>query len=162
MKTSKILCVCTLAALTFITTSCKKDDDNNKVESKPVAQAIAKTYDGSVTMSVSGQEQGTYNVSITIAADGENTAKITLPAAGSGMMALMECEVTGVNVTKDGDSYTLIKDNYSTTLTKDDGTTITYTGSINGTVGADKKLAMTYSIKPGAMPMSIDFVFSQE
>ena len=160
MRLNKLF-VFAVALTALVATGCNKDEENESDNTPtPVAQAIAKSYDGIVSMTVGGTS-GEAPAQITIAVDGQNSAIVTLPAYGEGQMALMECAVKGVNVTKNGDNYTLTKENFEETLTKGDGTTIVYSGSINGTVSGGR-LNMTYGIKPGAMPMTINFTFEQE
>jgi hypothetical protein len=145
MKISKNVFVAAVAAFVMSTVGCTKD----------VAENIAGTYDGIVTMSVRGETQGDpTEAKVIIASESENTVSITLPQMGEGRVSIPSFTVTGVSVAKNGKVYNIEKENISATVES-----MQITGSLVGNVESGK-LNMSYSLKPGAMPMNIDFTFA--
>lgn len=145
MKISKNVFVAAVAAFVMSTVGCTKD----------VAENIAGTYDGTVTMSVRGETQGDpTEAKVIIASESENTVSITLPQMGEGRVSIPSFTVTGVAVAENGKVYNIEKENISVTVES-----LQITGSLTGNV-KNGKLNMSYSLKPGAMPMNIDFTFA--
>lgn len=159
-KSKQILAVAFASILAFGTVSCDKDDETTE-NTNPAVQAVSGTYNGTIIESIGGENRDTVNGTIVITPYGENAVSVTLPSFGEGAMALMKCVVENVTVTANENAYTVSKENFEKTLTKADGSTIVYTGSIDGTV-SNGCLTLSYDIKPGAMPMSIHFSFSQQ
>lgn len=148
MKTTKML-LCAFVALTTLFTSCKKE------EMKSTDSYIAKTYQGSVVMTVGSSSYDPFDAEIKLTGNGNNAVSLTLPEVSGGMSALPALTVTGINVnTSDYKKFTLSETSFE--QTKDD---VHYTGTVKGTV-SDGKLTLNYSVKPGAMPMNINFVFT--
>ncbi len=127
-----------------------------------LANLIAGTYSGELSMSVSSTSMGTSEVEYTLTAADDGTLTISVPAAGSGSMSMLAFDLEGVAVTAgsaDGE-YVLSLDDVALTLDKGDGTLITYTiTNFSGTY-ADGDLYVTYGLQPGSMPMSITFEFT--
>ncbi|MDE7350027.1 MAG: calycin-like domain-containing protein, partial [Muribaculaceae bacterium] len=62
--------------------------------------------------------------------------------------------ITGVDVKESADKYVISKDKYSETVNG-----VEYSGSIEGTItggGAE----ISFTVKPGAMPMDISYTFN--
>lgn len=123
----------------------------------PANMVIAKSYSGSLVMSVQGTDMGTDDDSkVTIKSQEDGKAEVTLAAFGteSGMGFSNDIVVTDVEVTTESDgSYSI-----SGTIDTTSGTT-NVTGSLEGTIKAGKA-EITFSLKPGAMPMYITAVFT--
>lgn len=159
MKKKRNFIMALAAILALGAVSCDKDDEKDDSLS-PNVEAVVGSYNGILIESINGENRDTTEATIVITADGNENVRVVLPAFGEGGMALMECAVGQVAVNKDGNSYTIVKENYEQTLTKPDGSNIVYTGSISGQV-TDGRLSLEYNVKPGAMPMSIHFSFNQ-
>ena len=152
MKTIKLI-LCALVALSTVFVSCKKNNE----ELSP-AKDIAKSYNGLISMSVSGRPVGdTTVVTVTLVATSNDYVTVKLPAVGEGRMALPALDVAKVQVnTTNDDKYMLAETSFEQTIDS-----VTFTGALRGTV-ANEKLTLSYSVKPDAMPMNIDFVFTPQ
>ena len=122
----------------------------------PADYYIADRYQGSLAMSVAGRPMGEpADVTITLEASGKNSVTVKLPAMGEGSMALPALDIANVAVnTSDYNTFTLAETAFEQTVDS-----LHCTGTVKGTVVGDK-LTLNYSVKPGAMPMNIDFVFT--
>ena len=147
MKKNKILLTAVLYLLTLASISCSKDG-------KECAKDVAGSYDGTLVMSVSGTNYGTFDMVVDVKSTSDDQVSMTIPAFGEGHMAMPELTVTNVDVDKDGSTYTLKKDQFTITVNE-----VPYKGSINGTV-KDGKLTFTSPVTPGAMPMAVDLNFT--
>ena len=118
---------------------------------------VADKYKGHLTMSVSGQEQGNCDTSIVLSAQENNQVSITLPEIGSGNMSIPETTIENIVVsTTDYKVFTINEQEISFT-NPTSGTK--YTGTLSGSI-SESGLQLNYSLKPGAMPMSIVFTFT--
>ncbi|KWW29710.1 MAG: hypothetical protein AUK63_1310 [bacterium P3] len=155
MKVTKLFLMAAVAALALATTGCTKDDDENTVAAQNTALAVAGTYDGTLAMSVQGQEMGSNDVQIVITAESANTVTVTLPEISFGHSPIPALAVSGVSIsTSDAGSYRLAKDGFDLTVNN-----VNYVGGeLTGTTDGGT-LSMTYSVTPGAMPMSIECSF---
>ena len=127
---------------------CKKE--------KP-AEEIDGSYKGTLVMSVSDKEQGRLDTTIVLKAENEETASIFIPAMGEGRMSVPDLTIKGVPVTKASDNLY----NLSETAVAFTHNNVEWKGSIQGNVNHDK-LHLEYTLQPGAMPMSILFVFDSK
>lgn len=140
-----------MALFAFCAVSCSDDD-----EPTPVAEVVAGTYNGTVTLSVMGSDQGSYDTELVIVKESDTTVKLTLVGGdGEGSMVLGDIPVSGVNVTTTDNKIYSLTETAIDTLVGDTRYTGTVSGSIEGNV-AD----VIFSVKPGAMPMSINVAFS--
>lgn len=137
----------TMLLIAVLAVACKKEDE----ESVNSAKVIEGVYNGSVVMCVNGNEMSTSEAAVELIASSDGSVSVVLPKVGEGTMSLPELTVNNVSVTSsDNSTYTLNE----TSINQD-----IYTGTLNGSVKGTKAEIM-YSIKPGAMPMSIDFKFT--
>lgn len=150
MKRNKILLTAVLSLLTLASISCSKDDKDGK----EFAKDVAGSYDGTLVMSVSGTNYGTFDMVVNVESTSNDQVSMTIPAFGEGHMSMPELTVTNVDVEKEGSTYSLKKDQFTITVGE-----VPYKGSINGTV-QDGKLTFTSPVTPGAMPMSVDLNFT--
>ena len=145
MKTKRITWLGVLICCTVCLFSCKKE--------KP-AEDVAGSYQGTLVMSVSGAQQGSFDTTIVLQADNDEKVSILFPAIGEGRMSVPEFRVKGVQVNEASDNkYTL-----SETAIEFTSNEVTWAGKVSGKV-TNNKLHLDYSLQPGAMPMTIDFAF---
>ena len=123
-------------------------------ENKP-AQSVAKTYVGTLSYGVS--EMTDVEASVELKAHGDDKIDIVLPQIGEGMMSIPEITLNGIAVsTTDNKVFAIAETEINQTV----GTT-NYVGTLGGYVD-NGKLTLNYALKPGAMPMSINFTFVGE
>ena len=131
-------------------------------EEPGAAASVAGDYEGNMVMSVAGTGYDPVSATVTLVRESAGSVAVTLPAVGEGRMAINGFSIEGVSVVEDGTVYRLVKEEYTASVARASGEgSIEYTGSLSGTV-VDGKLTLEYSVTPGAMPMSINFSFSQE
>jgi len=123
----------------------------------PANMVIAAVYEGSLALSVGGSDLDPVNESkVTIKSQENGKAEITLAGFSAGQMALQDIVITNVEVSTESDgSYTL-----AGTIDATSGTT-KVTGSMGGTI-KEGKGSLTFTMKPGAMPMDIIAVFTSK
>ncbi len=149
MKKAKMF-LCALVALATLFTSCKKEEEKASTDSY-----VASTYKGSVVMSVGGTNYDPFDAEIKLEGNGKNAVKLTLPEVSSGMSTIPALTVGNISVTtSDYKRFILSETSFDQTVND-----TKYSGKVSGTVN-DGKLTLNYSVKPGAMPMSINFVFT--
>lgn len=148
----KALLIMLTAVLCMV--SCEKD---NEPEINP-AQDIAGTYNGKLELSVGTTTMDPVeNSKVTIKSQGDGKAEITLAGFGEGAMSFQDIVIKDVVVTKgSNDTYSLTGD-----IDAMSGTT-NVTGKVEGTVIKGGKANITFGLKPGAMPMTINAVFTGE
>lgn len=131
-------------------------DDDNKEETVIPAQEIAGTYNGTLSLSVLGKNQGTSDSQVKITAEEGGTVQVLLVGgAGEGMMTLPDIPIPGVEVqSSDNVTYTFLESAIDVAVG-----TVKYTGSLQGTI-KDEKADLIFTLKPGAMPMDITATFA--
>ena len=131
--------------------SCEKKDEP---EINP-AQDIAGVYNGQLALSVGNTAlDPVENSKVTIQHQEGGKAEVTLAGFGEGAMSFQDIVIKDVVVTKGGnDTYSLVG-----VVDAISGTT-KVTGKVEGTVIKGGKANITFTLKPGAMPMSIHAVF---
>ncbi len=145
-----------VAVAMFAFTGCKKDNDSAG-EDIALGYYVEGDYNGLVSYSVMGEMMNEVESVVTLAKDVDNTISITLPSIGEGMLSIPEISLSEVVIsTTDKVVFTIEETEINTTIE-----TTNYVGTVKGVVDGDN-LTLDYSIKPGAMPMSIDFAFTGE
>lgn len=132
------------------------DSNNNSNKPMNTAQMMEGTYKGTVMMSVMGKDMPQNEANVEIKANTNGTITIVLPGQIGDTHAMKMPSITVPNIkvsAKDG--MYMIEETKIDQSIKDKK----YVGMISGTV-KDKMLDLKYSIKPGAMPMSINFTFT--
>ena len=161
----KIRLIPLLAALFMLLpafVSCDKDDDK---DDPAVADAILGTYSGSLGYTVMGYEpgdiEGEYELKImTDPADADDVRVVipqcsfTPPIPQASAFTIPSLTVDGVDVAEKGGVYTLSEDDFAIKVGE-----VTYTGKLSGTV-TDKTIKVEYVVRPGRMPMDINFTFT--
>ena len=143
-----------LVAMSTMFVGCKKNDEK-EAEKTPTDSYVAKTYQGTVVMSVGSSTYDPTNAEVILKGNGNNSVNITLPAVSGGMSQLPALTVKNVGVsTSDYKHFTLAETPIEQTVND-----VHYSGKVSGSV-ADGNLTLNYSVKPGEMPMSINFVFT--
>ena len=133
----------------------------------PIAYYVAATYkyNTNLAISVMGSSYGsTEDCKAVIKRASETTVDITLNGfgnlTGGGNMNLGDFTISGVNVEKADDGYTLSLGAFESAAESASGTTPITGESLEGTVTANGKANITVAFKPGAMPMAITAVFT--
>lgn len=148
----KLKTLTTLLIAIFCMAACS-DDDEPEIN---LARDIAGVYQGELTLSVGKTTMDPVkNSKVTINAQTNGNAELTLAGFGEAPMAFEDIVIKDVPVTKgSNDTYSLAG--------KVDATsgTINVTGTVEGTVVKGGKANLTFTLKPGAMPMSVTAVFT--
>jgi len=146
-----------LVSMCVAFTSCGDDDD----DAVPAAKEVVGTYVSNLEMTVMGETSTTENATVKIELVDEATAKITLPAAGGGMMALPALEVPVVKVYNSNGTCTLSlpQEKYTGTVMGKNNKTgedeeKTYTVQLSGTF-VNSTLTLNYTLQYGSMPAAM-------
>ena len=96
-----------MMAIALCAVACS-DDDNKKEDTVIPAQEVAGIYNGTLSLSVSGNDQGTSDSQVKITAEEGGTVQVLLVGgAGEGMMSLPDIAIPGIKVqTSDNVTYT--------------------------------------------------------
>ena len=140
--------------------SCDKDDD-----SPAIADSILGTYSGSLGYNVMGFDPGTiegyYDLKIMKdAADPDDVTVVipqcsfTPPIPNASAFTIPSLTINDVDVTEKGGKYSLSEDDFALQVGD-----VTYTGKLSGTV-EDRNIKVDYVVRPGKMPMDINFTFT--
>lgn len=120
----------------------------------PATLVAAGTYSGNLKLMVAGKEQGTVEGSKMTVTAGESKVKVTLAGFGFGPMQLGDISIENVNAVAAGNNVKLSGD-----ISTQSGT-VKVTGKLEGTVKADGSAEVTFTIRPGAMPMDVTAIFT--
>lgn len=154
MKTKHILLLI-VVSLFFV--ACSKDKKDEPQVQKVNVKMVEGVYNGSIVMTVR-TPGAPVDTKIELRADGDDTVMIMTPNLGSGPMAMKSMTLEHVKVTTtDNKTYKLVETKIDEQINN-----VKYVGSISGTIDANGKAKIDYSVKPGAMPMSIKFAFTGE
>ena len=151
----------TMAAMAFVMSlsSCSKDDDDNKVEA--VATQVAGSYSGNEVVMVMGEESSNDTKTYVFAKASDTSVDLTIPEMGmGGHMSIPALPVKNIALTKSGNTITGKLDSYEGVVTNASGDEKNYTISNLALVFSDKTIAVTFSLKYGNMPMTMDTTFS--
>ena len=146
------------AAFVFGVSSCGSDDDAAEVA---VATQVAGSYSGNEVVMVMGEESSNETKTYTFAKASETTVDMTIPEMGmGGHMTIPELPVKNIPLKKNGNAI--------------GGNLASYTGSVTNAEGSDKaftitdlvilvdgkNMVVTFSLKYGNMPMSMETTFT--
>ena len=151
----------TMAAMAFVMSlsSCSKDDDDNKVEA--VATQVAGSYSGNEVVMVMGEESSNDTKTYVFAKASDTSVDLTIPEMGmGGHMSIPALPVKNIALTKSGNTITGKLDSYEGVVTNASGEEKNYTISNLALVFSDKTIAVTFSLKYGNMPMTMDTTFT--
>ena len=157
----KKIVMVTMAAMAFVMSlsSCSKDDDDNKVEA--VATQVAGSYSGNEVVMVMGEESSNDTKTYVFAKASDTSVDLTIPEMGmGGHMSIPALPVKNIALTKSGNTITGKLDSYEGVVTNASGDEKNYTISNIALVFSDKTIAVTFSLKYGNMPMTMDTTFT--
>ena len=150
-----------MAAMAFVMSmsSCSKDDDDNKVEA--VATQVAGSYSGNEVVMVMGEESSNDTKIYVFAKASDTSVDLTIPEMGmGGHMSIPALPVKSIALTKSGNTITGKLDSFEGVVTNASGDEKNYTISNLALVFSDKTIAVTFSLKYGNMPMTMDTTFT--
>jgi hypothetical protein len=157
----KKIVMMTMAAMAFVMSmsSCSKDDDDNKVEA--VATQVAGSYSGNEVVMVMGEESSNDTKIYVFAKASDTSVDLTIPEMGmGGHMSIPALPVKSIALTKSGNTITGKLDSFEGVVTNASGDEKNYTISNLALVFSDKTIAVTFSLKYGNMPMTMDTTFT--
>ncbi|MBE6339648.1 MAG: hypothetical protein E7069_02760 [Bacteroidales bacterium] len=167
MKTKQFAAFLFFAAAMTAFVACDKDDDAPVAETPDVASVatvVAGEYNGTLSAKIESMSLdcgSVDNQTITITAAEDGTIGVAIPAFTYAKMGttIPAATLNGIAVAaaEDG-SYTIGETEFSETVTVD-GAEKTYSGTMSGTISANKKATIVYELKYGKMPMAITFTF---
>ena len=146
----------TLAALAFVVSmsSCSKDDDAPEVA---VAEQVAGTYSGNEIVIVMGEESSNETKIYSFEKVTDTSVDMLIPEMGmGGHMSIPALQVKNIPLKKNGNTIVGELASYAGTVINADGAekAFTITGLVILIDG--NNIAVTYSLKYGNMPMSME------
>ncbi len=150
----------TLAAVAFVFSmgSCSSSDDEPEVA---VAAQVAGSYSGNEVVVVMGEESSNETKTYVLAKSSDASVDMTIPEMGmGGHMTIPALAVKNIPLTKSGSTITGKFDKYEGVVTNAAGDEKNYTISNLALVSSDKTVAVTFSLKYGNMPMSMETTFT--
>ena len=150
----------TLAAVAFVFSmgSCSSSDDEPEVA---VAAQVAGSYSGNEVVVVMGEESSNETKTYVLAKSSDAAVDMTIPEMGmGGHMTIPALAVKNIPLTKSGNTITGKLDKYEGVVTNAAGDEKNYTISNLALVSSDKTVAVTFSLKYGNMPMSMETTFT--
>ncbi len=146
----------TLAALAFVVSmsSCSKDDDAPEVA---VAEQVAGTYSGNEIVIVMGEESSNETKIYSFEKVTDTSVDMLIPEMGmGGHMSIPALQVKNIPLKKNGNTIGGELASYAGTVINADGAekAFTITGLVILIDG--NNIAVTYSLKYGNMPMSME------
>jgi len=151
-----------LAAMAFVVSmsSCSKDDDDDK-KVEALATQVAGSYSGNEVVMVMGEESSNDTKTYVLAKASDTSVDLTIPEMGmGGHMSIPALPVKSVPLTKSGNTITGKLDSYESVVTNASGDEKNYTISNLALIFNDKTIAVTFSLKYGNMPMTMDTTFT--
>ena len=156
MKKYVFLLAMALLALQFL--SCSSSDDEPEVA---VAAQVAGSYSGNEVVVVMGEESSNETKTYVLAKSSDASVDMTIPEMGmGGHMTIPALAVKNIPLTKSGNTITGKFDKYEGVVTNAAGDEKNYTISNLALVYSDKTVAVTFSLKYGNMPMSMETTFT--
>jgi hypothetical protein len=150
----------TLAAVAFVFSmgSCSSSDDEPEVA---VAAQVAGSYSGNEVVVVMGEESSNETKTYVLAKSSDASVDMTIPEMGmGGHMTIPALAVKNIPLTKSGNTITGKFDKYEGVVTNAAGDEKNYTISNLALISSDKTVAVTFSLKYGNMPMSMETTFT--
>ena len=146
----------TLVALAFVVSmsSCSKDDDAPEVA---VAELVAGTYSGNEIVMVMGEESSNETKIYSFEKVTDTSVDMLIPEMGmGGHMSIPALQVKNIPLKKNGNTIVGELASYAGTVINADGAekAFTITGLVILIDG--NNIAVTYSLKYGNMPMSME------
>lgn len=89
MKTRKtIWLICGICLIAALGTGCKKENAEDEDTGKSTGYYVSGTYEGKLSMTVSGTDQGSLDTAVTLIGEDGNKVSIALPAMGCFRMRM--------------------------------------------------------------------------
>lgn len=161
----KIKCFMTMMAAVAVVlgmSSCGSDDDNGAEAPVAVATQVEGSYSGNEVIKVMGDESSNETKTYEFVKASDTALDLTVPASGEGMMMIPALPVKNIPLTKSGDIITGKLETYESKVTTAQGAEKNYTISNLVVIFNDKTVAVTFSLKYGNMPMSMETTFAGE
>ena len=151
----------TLAAMAFVVSmsSCSKDDDDDK-KVEALATQVAGSYSGNEVVMVMGEESSNETKIYSFDKVTDISVDMSIPEMGmGGHMSIPALLVKNIPLKKNGNAIGGELASYAGTVTNADGAEKAF--SITGLVILidGNNIAVTYSLKYGNMPMSMETTF---
>ena len=161
----KIKCFMTMMAAVAVVlgmSSCGSDDDNGAEAPVAVATQVEGSYSGNEVIKVMGDESSNETKTYEFVKASDTALDLTVPASGESMMMIPALPVKNIPLTKSGDIITGKLETYESKVTTAQGAEKNYTISNLVVIFNDKTVAVTFSLKYGNMPMSMETTFAGE
>lgn len=147
-----------IAAFVFGVSSCGSDDDEPVVA---VAEQVAGSYTGNEVVMVMGEESSNETKTYLFAKASETSVDMTIPEMGmGGHMSIPALSVKNIPLKKNGNAIGGSLASYTGSVTNADGSEKAFTITDLVILVDDKNMAVTYSLKYGNMPMSMETTFT--
>ena len=151
----------TIAAMAFVMSMSSCSSSNDDAPETPLATQVAGSYTGNEVIMVLGEESSNGTAKYEFAKSTDMSINMTIPQSGEmGHMVIPALPVKGITLTKSGNTITGKMDSYAGTVTNASGDDKAYTISGLTVMFSDKTVVVTFSLKYGNMPMSMDTTFT--
>lgn len=160
MKFKSLMTVMAAAAVVLGMSSCGSDDAPAEA---PVAVAtqVEGSYSGNEIIKVMGEESSNGEVTYGFAKVSDAAIDMTIPESGEmGHMMIPALPVKNIPLTKNGNTVTGKLDKYEGKVTTSAGAEKAYTISNLVVVFNSNLVSVTFSLKYGNMPMSMETTFT--
>ncbi len=158
MKIKSFMTMMAAVAVVLGMSSCGSDDDNSKPV--PVATQVEGSYSGNEVIIVMGDESSNETKTYEFVKASDTAIDVTVPASGEGMMMIPALPLKNIPLTKSGDIISGKLDKYEGKVTTTQGAEKNFTISNLVVVFGDKAVAVTFSLKYGNMPMTMESSFT--
>lgn len=155
----KSLMMMAMASMAFVfgMSSCGNDDDEQEVA---IAAQVAGSYSGNEVVVVMGEESSNETRDYEFTKTTDASVDMIVPEMGMGMMTIPSFSVKNIPLTKNGNTVTGSLASFAGIVTNTNGDEKAYTVSNIAVIFSDKNVAVTYSLKYGNMPMSMETTFT--
>lgn len=148
-----------VAAVTIVLgmSSCSSDDEPEVA----VATQVAGSYTGNEIVMVMGEESSNDTKTYSFTKVSDTTIDMAIPEMGmGGMMTIPPLTVKNIPLTKSGDAIMGKLDSFAGTVLNASGSERTFTISNITVALKDNTVVVTFSLKYGSMPMSMETTFT--
>ena len=157
MKIKSFMMMVAAATVVLGFSSCSSDDDESEVA---VATQVAGSYTGKEVVMVMGEESSNETKTYLFAKTIDTAVDLTIPEMGmGGHMSIPALLVKNIPLKKIDNIINGNLSSYTGTVTNADGDEKAFTITKLAIVVDNKNIAVTYSLKYGNMPMSMETTF---
>lgn len=158
MKIKVLMTIMAAVVIVSGISSCGSDDDEQEAA---VATQVAGSYKGNEVIMIMGEESSNDTKTYEFAKVSDTSVDMTIPESGeTGFMMIPKLMVKNIPLTKNGNTISGSVASYSGTVTNASGAEKAYTISNVAVVFSDKNVAVTFSLKYGTMPMTMETTFT--